>query len=374
MDIRLYILAGTLVLVVVALVTLLVTLSRSKRHIEPAGDLQEEGSWPMLKPAPPEVVEADLISRADEKFAEPTTGVAAVLSQPLRTGEWQPSERTAMAEATAPADYWDALIEEQSLLVRPRVVAETAPPPQPDQGPGAVAAAVGDDLSSMIESLEDSPPASQSAEEPSEPEEAEVPVPERAPEPITPRPVIPPPPAPAPVVPEPLTPPAPEPPMPEPPAPEPPIPEPPAPEPPMPEPPAPEPPMPEPPAPEPPMPEPPAPEPPMPEPPAPVPAIPQPPAESRPRTVVHAQDVATSDGAGAALKGSVPRVAQRPSLEARAHASASSVPEHELVAPVEMWFGEARVGVKPGTRTYELFRKYADELFDEYRRASVGGR
>ncbi|MDP2234540.1 MAG: hypothetical protein Q8K89_12950 [Actinomycetota bacterium] len=40
----------------------------------------------------------------------------------------------------------------------------------------------------------------------------------------------------------------------------------------------------------------------------------------------------------------------------------SDVQEHVLVAPVEMWFGDARVGVKPGTRTYDQFLRYADVL------------
>ena len=33
-----------------------------------------------------------------------------------------------------------------------------------------------------------------------------------------------------------------------------------------------------------------------------------------------------------------------------------------LETPVEMWFGESRVGVKPGSATYERFRKFADVL------------
>ena len=37
----------------------------------------------------------------------------------------------------------------------------------------------------------------------------------------------------------------------------------------------------------------------------------------------------------------------------------------EMVAPVEMWFGDARVGVKAGSKTYEQFRKYADVLLDD---------
>jgi len=42
----------------------------------------------------------------------------------------------------------------------------------------------------------------------------------------------------------------------------------------------------------------------------------------------------------------------------------SQAPELVMVAPVEMWFGDARVGVKAGTKTYAQFRKYADVLID----------
>jgi hypothetical protein len=45
-------------------------------------------------------------------------------------------------------------------------------------------------------------------------------------------------------------------------------------------------------------------------------------------------------------------------------------PEHELVAPVEMWFGDDRVGVRPGTRTYDLFQKYASVLLDDLKRST----
>jgi hypothetical protein len=36
-----------------------------------------------------------------------------------------------------------------------------------------------------------------------------------------------------------------------------------------------------------------------------------------------------------------------------------------MAAPVEMWFGEARVGVKAGTKTYEQFQKYARVLLGD---------
>jgi hypothetical protein len=37
----------------------------------------------------------------------------------------------------------------------------------------------------------------------------------------------------------------------------------------------------------------------------------------------------------------------------------------EMVAPVEMWFGDYRVGVKSGSRTHAQFRKYADALLND---------
>ncbi len=43
------------------------------------------------------------------------------------------------------------------------------------------------------------------------------------------------------------------------------------------------------------------------------------------------------------------------------------VPELVMEAPVEMWFGDSRVGVKAGTATYERFRKYADVLLSDLR-------
>jgi hypothetical protein len=37
----------------------------------------------------------------------------------------------------------------------------------------------------------------------------------------------------------------------------------------------------------------------------------------------------------------------------------------EMVAPVELWFGEYRVGVKSGSKTHAQFRKYADALLGD---------
>lgn len=45
-----------------------------------------------------------------------------------------------------------------------------------------------------------------------------------------------------------------------------------------------------------------------------------------------------------------------------------------LAAPVEMWFGESRIGVKAGTKTYAQFRKYADVLFGDLKAAKARNR
>jgi len=45
--------------------------------------------------------------------------------------------------------------------------------------------------------------------------------------------------------------------------------------------------------------------------------------------------------------------------------SVDDIPDLVLVAPVEMWFGDHRVGVKAGTKTYDRFRKYADVLLGD---------
>lgn len=286
MDTRLYILAGLFVLVVVAFLVLLVILIRFNRNKSPY-PVEPEGVWPMLKPAPPEVVEVDLLSKADDKFARPVTGATALLSQPIRTGSWKPPEE-ASSTAAQTDDYWDSLIDEPSLLVRPtrpspEPVSSTAPapissdsvhevtPPSPDsvaEGEGAGVQPVvpdaspgnGDELSTMIQELE----------------EESVPV-------SLPRPV------------------------------------------------------------------------PIEVPPLPVPVIetPQEPASTQ----------------ATAVK---PEPAPAPAPQPVALALPPDVPEHVLVAPVEMWFGESRIGVKAGTRTYDLFQKYARVIREDYHRATSG--
>ena len=93
-------------------------------------------------------------------------------------------------------------------------------------------------------------------------------------------------------------------------------------------------------------------------------AAPQPARAPRPRAVVRAatpeQGASTSSGRLAPLATQVsdPQSRER-----------SLAPELTMAAPVEMWFGDHRVGVKHGTKTYDQFRRYADALFDDLRGA-----
>jgi hypothetical protein len=48
------------------------------------------------------------------------------------------------------------------------------------------------------------------------------------------------------------------------------------------------------------------------------------------------------------------------------------IPERVLVAPVEMWFGDARVGVRAGTKTYDSFQRIAALLFEDLKHARGG--
>jgi hypothetical protein len=60
-----------------------------------------------------------------------------------------------------------------------------------------------------------------------------------------------------------------------------------------------------------------------------------------------------------------------PAPDAGLGVSRDAVAEFTLAAPVEMWFGEHRVGVKAGSRTYEQFRRFADTLFDDLKAADT---
>lgn len=109
------------------------------------------------------------------------------------------------------------------------------------------------------------------------------------------------------------------------------------------------------------------------EPPVPVaPSVPvveaQPPRPARPRAQVRLSP------------DSAPYVPQVADAVASSQATAGStrevpdVPDLVMAAPVEMWFGENRVGVKAGTATYDRFRKYADVLFADLKASSPRSR
>lgn len=50
------------------------------------------------------------------------------------------------------------------------------------------------------------------------------------------------------------------------------------------------------------------------------------------------------------------------------------IPELVMSSPVEMWFGDSRVGVKAGTATYDRFRKYADVLLQDLKASRSASR
>lgn len=52
----------------------------------------------------------------------------------------------------------------------------------------------------------------------------------------------------------------------------------------------------------------------------------------------------------------------------------SDIEDIVMAAPVEMWFGDSRIGVKAGTKTYAQFRKYADVLFGDLKAAKTRNR
>lgn len=91
------------------------------------------------------------------------------------------------------------------------------------------------------------------------------------------------------------------------------------------------------------------------EPPAPTPEptpVPEPAASPRPRVRVAALDgvVPQSDAPPLPLPTTTPVPA------------GGREPDLVMVAPVELWFGDSRIGVKAGSATYDRFRKYADSL------------
>ncbi|MHB9003717.1 MAG: hypothetical protein ACYC6C_06590 [Coriobacteriia bacterium] len=455
MDPRLPILAGALAFLAFALLVLLITLVRARRASRHAD--ADSHRYDSVRTG----------GRDRELFSPATGGMAAVLSQPLRTGAWHPDE-TAAALGAAPApsgDYWDNLINEPSLLVRDPVDTSVQPAQQTPGAPVEVwlQELVADLDAENVAKQSFTPPVPQPSvpitsvavpplATPSEDRRSQAIVQpasvyEFTPEPlVTPVPVVvpapaPASPAPAPPEPEPAPEPqvAPAPPEPEP-EPEPPVapapPEPaPEPEPPV----APAPPEPVPvPAPAPvPEPEPasaPAPEPappvaPMPSappmpvtepvvvpspaiapvsvlppvapsPPTPAPVVvPTPPAPrpDRPKVIVPSQPVPPAQDERPKVASPVRESEVRPAVVVRtpdapfAPRDDSSVilparpgievpddtgprsraPEHVLVAPVEMWFQEHRVGVKAGSKTYDQFQRIAQVLFDDLKQAKA---
>ncbi len=86
----------------------------------------------------------------------------------------------------------------------------------------------------------------------------------------------------------------------------------------------------------------------------------------RPRAVVRAaapRPVASASGGGLA-----PLASQTPGA---ATGSRDAATEITMAAPVEMWFGDHRVGVKRGTKTYDQFQRYASTLFDDLKSAGA---
>lgn len=124
MDTRLIILAVTFALVVVSIIVLIVTLVRSRRPVAPQGVMPTASDWPML-----DLTRSHSDQAAEEgPFTGSPTGMAAVLSQPLRTGAWRPDAPSPTAPAgVATGDYWDSLIEQPELVIRTSAPAAPAP-------------------------------------------------------------------------------------------------------------------------------------------------------------------------------------------------------------------------------------------------------
>ncbi len=404
MDSRLTILAVSFSLLVISLLLLVVQMIRARRRRALPRE-EPLAEWPMLKPAPPEIVAE---SRPD-LFGDARTGVTAAINEPLRAGEWKPSQEQLdkLPRTSRVDDYWDSLISEDSLLIHPVsrplrqsvvddawvgvgtsdwVAAESAPasepvtevasqePAVPVPAPATPAPAESQRIAEIVAELEqdvralverasvldsqavkpDSIPAQEAAplQEPDlaapaaardmpsveaavEPPQdqvgehasvietaqdaspvAEVAEPSAPTPPPTPIPIPPPTPTP---VPTPTPTPAPA--------------------------------------------------------PAPIPVtMPvQPPVQTdRPRAIAPPEPVPPAPAPPRpTVEQSVrPRVAEAPERAVTASAVPADVPEHDLVAPIEMWFGDYRIGVKAGTRTYDRFQKIASVLFDDLKQAT----
>ena len=101
-----------------------------------------------------------------------------------------------------------------------------------------------------------------------------------------------------------------------------------------------------------------------------LPSLPSPPRTQRPRMVVRSIDaVRPAPGPSPVLE---PLVATAPT--AAGATDRSDIEDIVMAAPVEMWFGDSRIGVKAGTKTYAQFRKYADVLFGDLKTAKTRNR
>jgi len=81
------------------------------------------------------------------------------------------------------------------------------------------------------------------------------------------------------------------------------------------------------------------------------------PPAARPKAHVRTELLADTDHARVIPQPPVPPDDAATSLGLR-----SQAPDYKMAAPVEMWFGQSRIGVKAGTKTYAQFRRYADVL------------
>lgn len=403
MDIEAYrlpILAGAALLFVASLIYLVVAMGRGRRR--------PDGFMPPPFPAdtwlPPAEIPAAMSADFDE--AARPGAVAAMMAEPLRVGDWRPVSGPEHAlfdhpEIVIPAARGADSAEEgfepdiaelaatldSPVVAAPPAEVAVAPPPPPrvevppsfavPQPPMTVAGV--DDLTAQLALLgigpaESAVPAGAAFAPVAEmlPVEPAVLVPEPVPVP-EPMPAPEPEPVPEPVpapVPEPLPAPAPEP-----------LPAP-APEP-LPEPaPAPEPP-PEP-APEPePLPAPeseplPAPEPPAPAVPRPAVTVaaprpePSPAPPAAPPRAPSARDRLTLRVASVPVDTDVVHAAREADGTQYAPAPADAG-EFALVSPVEMWFGETRIGVKAGSKTFSEFQRLATVLFDDLKSSRAAG-
>ena len=347
MDPRLYMLAGTFALLVIALVAITVSAVRKsrRRHHDP----DEVPSVPIESPALPPDLDQPVETSLDEPELDvPADSPSTALLTPLRIGEWCPPEEPAPAASLPEASLYARVA---SFETETGIAAPTTPEPRPEPAPAVAPVTVAPPVivpriapkNFIIPGVRPEPvSATQAASTPPGPTFAPVPTDEtpeptpdqsallerlgssalstESPAPVAPQPVgeavadaVPPSTpesqyethAEAPVVAEPILPPL---------------------------------------------------------------LSPQP--EQRPRTVVRSIDAARpGPGSSPALEPLAPTAPTTAGATGR-----SDIEDVVLAAPVEMWFDDARIGVKAGTKTYAQFRKYADVLFGDLKAAKTRNR